>query len=61
MTGWWELDYFPIITQGNPQPTQSVAEIIGYSSKADRKTPHGILKTPPTQLNEHGEVKLVST
>lgn len=44
---------------GNSQITQAVAKTTGCSSETDFKAP--LLKTVPTQLMEHEEVKLVYT
>lgn len=44
---------------GNPQATQAVARTVSCPPQADGKAP--LLKAPPTQFTEHGEVGLEPT
>lgn len=45
--------------QGSPHTTPAIVKTIGCSPKTDNKAP--LLKTTPTQLIKHGEVRKVPT
>lgn len=58
-TGLHLIEYWPKGFHGNLQTIQAVVKTIGCSQQTDSMFP--LLKTPPTQLIEQREVKLVPT
>lgn len=53
----WVTANCPLGSHKNPQTTQAVVKDIGCSPQTDKKP--SLLKGISTQLNEHGEVKLL--
>jgi hypothetical protein len=58
-TGLYSIELLAKAPYGNLETTPAMAKTMDYSLQIDNKAP--LLRTVPIQLDEHREVKLVST